>query len=188
MSKWIPEREADMSPAIIEYLKYRGYVVYGEVPDQKGIIDHVGMNRKEIIAVELKLDCNLRLIEQAQKNKWYANKSYICFPFTAAYTGKNAAELSRIVMLCEDIGLGILKYAKHTPQSMGFISINKYNTKIVISEYLAPRIIDHPKWINIIKNNLTDDKIDVIGGIYHKEFQPKKKQYKNNIRRKKKLT
>jgi len=174
MSTWIPKKESDMSSAIVAYLKHRGFEVYGEVPDKKGVIDHVGKKGGVLVAVEMKLLCNLHLLFQTFKNTWFCNYSYLVFPFKGQYVVPRSPELARIKYLCEALGLGILKYGPESLTNENF----KYNN-VYISEWLKPKRVVKPKWKSVILQNLTPDLIDKIGGVsYTKKAKSKRRKIK----------
>lgn len=71
-------KEFELADKFIEYFN-DGYEVYKEVPAM-GIIDIVAKSGPIIIAVEVKMNMNLAVIEQAWNNRIYANYSYVAIP------------------------------------------------------------------------------------------------------------
>lgn len=61
-------REAEMSPAVIAWLRGMGYSVYAEVPSPGGVADHVGVRWSDmsIVFVEMKCSLTWEVIRQAQ--------------------------------------------------------------------------------------------------------------------------
>lgn len=167
---WEPKLEIEMSPVIMGWLKSKRYRVYGEVPDKKGIIDHVGKRGNVIIAVEMKLTGNFQLLFQGFKNTWYCNKSYIVFPFSGKYIVPRSPDLAKWKYICLELGVGILRYS-NKPSNMNTNYVHEIKgkdgivTKIYISEWLKPKYNRNPKYSLIIKNNLTENRLDKIGGI-----------------------
>jgi len=117
-SQW-EMKESDLAQIFIDY--FDGYEIFKEVPTYNGIVDFVAVQKPILIAVEVKLAFNLRVIEQAYLNIYTSNYSYVAVP---AY--KNGSFKERI---CLDFGVGVLRYTDHG-----------WTSKYKIEEVVFPRL------------------------------------------------
>lgn len=92
-------KETELAEAIIDYLN-DGWEVYKEVAAH-GIIDIIAYHKPIVSAIECKLTFGLSVIEQADRNKQYANYSYVAVPAPRVY-GSFAEKL------CKERGIGVL--------------------------------------------------------------------------------
>lgn len=69
-----------------------------------GIIDFVVTDGLVKIAVEVKLNLNFKVIEQAYHNKYFSNYSYIAI--------KGQKNRSFGYQICEKLGIGVLEYSE----------------------------------------------------------------------------
>jgi hypothetical protein len=76
-------KESDLYLPVKEWLEKQGFEVFPEVQIERGsnIIDVVGINKNFVYAIELKASFGLKVIEQAVKNRFYSNRSYVAVPF-----------------------------------------------------------------------------------------------------------
>lgn len=108
-------KESDVALRIINHLECQGYECYKEVP-MKGRggnkrCDCYFVKRKdgeivETIAVEVKLNTNLTVLQQCDKWVKYANKNYICIPSSNRKTYKLKQFAAK---LCKLLGIGMFE-------------------------------------------------------------------------------
>lgn len=93
-------RETELAEKFIQYFS-EGYEIFKEVPSS-GIIDFVARSGKTLIAVEVKTRLSFEVIEQAQKNRFSCDYSFIAVPHPKrthyGYT------------ICSMLGIGVLTY------------------------------------------------------------------------------
>lgn len=95
-------KESDIAKHFIDYFNEMGYEVFPEVPIRYGgVVDFFAVQKPVYIAVEVKTDFNLKVLEQAIRNKEQAHYSYIAVP--QSHSNKVMKE-----MLCKDYGVGLL--------------------------------------------------------------------------------
>ena len=92
-------KETELAEKFIEY--FSDFEVFKEVP-ANGIIDFVVKNNIITMAVEVKLSLNFNVIEQAEKNKYYCDYSYIAVP--------RPKKESFAYRICAILGIGVLVY------------------------------------------------------------------------------
>jgi len=95
-------KETELAEKFIDY--FSDFEIYKEVP-AAGIIDFVVKNGIISMAVEVKLSLNFEVIEQANKNKYYCDYSYVAVPSTK--------RLSFAYDICSMLGIGVLAYANY---------------------------------------------------------------------------
>ena len=93
-------READLYPAIRDYLDHQGYEVRGEVKH----CDVAAIRDDELLIVELKLAANLTLLVQATSRQAEADKVFVAIP-EPARPGRHFRGFRDIV---RKLGLGLL--------------------------------------------------------------------------------
>lgn len=93
-------READLYPAIRDYLYNQGYEVRGEVKD----CDVAATRDGELLVVELKLKANLTLLVQATSRQAEADKVFVAIP----EPGKPGRYFRGFRDIVSKLGLGLL--------------------------------------------------------------------------------
>lgn len=83
--------------------------VYKEVP-AGGIIDIMVLKSPVRIALEVKTSLNFDVIQQARKNRSYANYSYVAVPESRATKYSTSTQLD----VCKIWGIGVLSYSEHS--------------------------------------------------------------------------
>ena len=96
-----PVRETDLYAPVKEFLEGQGYAVRGEV----GGCDALAVRDGLLVAVELKLSLNLRLLLQAVKRLGGADAVYVAFPAGCSPWRKDRAGVRRLLRM---LGLGLL--------------------------------------------------------------------------------
>ena len=91
-------KETELAQHFVKYLSC--YDLYFEVNG----VDIVARNPPLLIAYEVKITFNFRVIEQALHNKPYFHYSYICVPVIRGYNNVQKR-------ICEEFGLGLLQYS-----------------------------------------------------------------------------
>jgi hypothetical protein len=120
-------KETELAQKFIDFFG-KEFEIYKEVPAE-GFIDFVAKSGNVTIAVEVKLNLNFDVIEQANKNKFYCSYSYIAVP--------KPKKKHFGYEICEMLGIGILLYNE--------TSYHKYDGSEII-EFLKPKINRKYKW------------------------------------------
>jgi hypothetical protein len=92
-------KETELAEKFIAY--FSDFEIYKEVP-AAGIIDFIVKNGIISMAVEVKLSLNFEVIEQANRNKYYCDYSYIAVPMPK----KKGFAFD----ICAMLGIGVLTY------------------------------------------------------------------------------
>lgn len=95
--------EAKLAKLVVEHFEKLGYTTYKEVSLAGGgtiRADVYCKNDKETIAIEIKMNMGLKIIEQGFKWREHANKVYIVLP------SKRINHFSE--QICQDYGIGLL--------------------------------------------------------------------------------
>jgi len=93
-------RESDLSHPVVKYFEDLGYLVNCEVND----IDIVARKNEYLIAIELKLTFNMRLLFQVMDRLKFADETYVALPRPK----RRSKDLSKIRQLAELLNFGIL--------------------------------------------------------------------------------
>lgn len=99
--------EADLAKLAITYFEQMGYTIYKEVCLSGGGTIRADLYAKkdnETIAIEIKMNMNLKIIEQGFKWRPYANYTYIIIPYKSKTRNLFAEQI------CQDYGIGVLYY------------------------------------------------------------------------------
>lgn len=128
--------EAELAIEAIKYFESKGYLTYKEVSLCGGGTirsDIYCKNDNESIAIEIKMNMCLKVIEQAFKWREHSNKVYIIVPYKSRQN-QFAEEI------CRDYGIGLL-----------------YISKSNIIEKIKPSLTKNPKEPTLYKEQLDSE-------------------------------
>lgn len=178
-------KEVDLGKHILAYFKHLNYKIYQEVDCNSRGIDAVGVHKdtKHIITIELKVNFNLKVIEQAYDNRLYSHYSYLAVPSAKHHSSRYFA-----LQICRDYGIGVIEWVKSTGQVREIIPAvrNSYPEKIKLFEdkdsYSLAGSPDGKRWtpfkqtcvhiVEYVKNNPACSVAELVKNIEHHYSSP----------------
>lgn len=165
-------KEVDLAKHFVSYFSDK-FEIYQEVDSGTGIIDIVAVNDIITVGVEVKTRFNFEVLEQAYRNLWKVNLSYIAVPVTKkTHFGYKIAS---------DYGVGVITYADFLPDTQKIVEAiepkltrTKFNIRTILKEYQkrsvagsqgAERMTAYKNTIEIITNYLKRHNGTPISGV-----------------------
>jgi hypothetical protein len=125
-------KETQLGPLVKAHLKELGFEVWEEI----GNIDIVGRIGNRLIGVELKLQCNWVVLEQAMRNRHWMHWSYVAVPSMPRHGG------AAIRATYQYLGVGLLELSSNRVNTVVPAAINRKAEPGRFLKLLTPATID----------------------------------------------
>lgn len=163
-------KESELALKFIEFFNDQ-YEVYKEVPVAGSIVDFVAATDLIKIAVEVKLEFGLKVIEQAFYHRTYFNYSYVAVP-----KAKRGHSRHFIYKICRDLEIGVLEYNEISDEILEAVKpkLNRRKSKVKLLDYMKESVAGSQydritafsntirEIVNYLKRRQDGEKMDVV--------------------------